>query len=64
MKLASRISTTKSDNKCVVCKTEIHPLYFCAKFKARSQKNKHQMLTSNPVVWNGRLVEWTTVAET
>jgi len=46
-RLTSHVANTESENKCVVCKTERHPLYHCAKFKAMSHENKTQVCKMN-----------------
>ena len=37
-------NTNSSGNNCVVCKTERHPLYVCAKFKSLSHDEKVSVL--------------------
>lgn len=46
-RLTSYVTNAKSENKCVVCKTERHPLYLCAKFKAMSHEDKTQVCKMN-----------------
>ena len=48
--LATTSSTT--DNNCVVCKAEKHPLYVCAKFKSLSHEEKISILRSNGICMN------------
>ena len=48
--LATTSSTT--DNNCVVCKTEKHPLYVCAKLKSFPHEEKISVLRSNSVCMN------------
>ena len=52
MKLSSHIASAESENKCVACKTERHPLYLCAKFKTMSHEDKHQLCRANRVCTN------------
>ena len=49
MKLSSHIASAESENKCVACKTERHPLYLCAKFKTMSHD---QLCRANRVCTN------------
>ena len=52
VKLSSHIASAESENKCVACKTERHPLYLCAKFKTMSHEDKHQLCRANRVCTN------------
>jgi hypothetical protein len=45
-------STNSSGNNCVVCKTEKHPLYVCAKFKSLSHDDKFSVLKTNNLCSN------------
>lgn len=46
-RLTSHVANTESENKCIVCGTEKHPLYLCARFKAMSHESKRQVLKTN-----------------
>ena len=45
-------STNSSGNNCIICKTEKHPLYFCAKFKSLSNDDKFSVLKTNNLCSN------------
>ena len=45
-------NTSATSNNCVVCKTEKHPLYTCAKFKALSHDEKSTILKTNNLCTN------------
>ena len=51
-RLTSHVANTESENKCVVCKTERHPLYLCGKFKAMSHEGKTQVCKMNRLCTN------------
>ena len=45
-------NTNSSGNNCVVCKTEKHPLYVCAKFRSLSHDEKVSVLKTNNLCSN------------
>ena len=56
-KLPNRVTsfaanTNSSGNNCVVCKTEKHPLYVCAKFKSLPHDDKVSVLKTNNLCTN------------
>ena len=51
-KLNSYVVHTESETKCVVCKSEKHPLYLCTQFKTMSHENKSQVLKANRLCTN------------
>ena len=45
-------NTSATSNNCVVCKTDKHPLYTCAKFKALSHDERSTVLKTNNLCTN------------
>ena len=45
-------TTSATDNNCVVCKAEKHPLYVCTKFKSLPHEEKISVLRSNGICMN------------
>ncbi len=50
--VTSLVTTSSTTDICVVCKTEKHPLYVCAKFKSLSHEEKTSILRSNGIWMN------------